>query len=395
MEISDDGKGNYDGREQALIKHTLLRSYLRKLFLIISAGSAWAQPVEFCYIDCFAGPWQDETENLSGTSIAISLAVLSECRDALSKIGRTAKIRALYVERDRKAFTRLSTYLNAETPAGIESHALEGDFVDLREAILGWVGANAFAFFFVDPMGWKQVKISVLEPLLKRPRSEFLINFMYDFVNRTMAMSQWQTEMGELVGESVALDRLSPSARESRILTAYRSNLKACVPKSFKFPARSAYVRVMNPKSRRTHYHLVYITSHPRGILEFMDISEDVNIVQRQVRVELKGAARERQSGITDMFSTETLPESTSFGVSADEVDAFWLQYLANGERRVGQPEFADIVEETDWFPSDLQASLLRLIRKNSVRNLDAIGKRPKKPLHLDSHQGERLIRIC
>ena len=44
---------NYKNREQAFIKHTLLRSYLERLFMIIGHRER-----VISYVDCFAGPWQ-------------------------------------------------------------------------------------------------------------------------------------------------------------------------------------------------------------------------------------------------------------------------------------------------------------------------------------------------
>jgi len=47
----------YDGREQALIKHELLKSYLEKLFFIVGMGANRGNgKIELCYIDAFAGP---------------------------------------------------------------------------------------------------------------------------------------------------------------------------------------------------------------------------------------------------------------------------------------------------------------------------------------------------
>lgn len=385
----------YDGREQALIKHTLLENYLQKLFLIVGMSAKRGRPAELCYVDCFAGPWGDESESMDSTSISISLRVLDSCRQTLESLGVNANIRALYVEEDGRAFGRLSNYLKTSTPAGLKAHALRGDFVELRADILRWAGADSFAFFFIDPKGWKEVRIDILRQLIERPRSEFLINFMYDFINRTMSMAEWQPEMKELLGKSIDLVGLTPEQREATIVRTYRDSLKACVPSAnIQYPARSAYVRVMDPKSDRAKYHLVYLTSHPLGIVEFMEISDQVDLVQKRVRAVKRDAAREERTRTADMFGPETLVEPTAGHASPDDVDTYWLKYLESGTRTVRRDEFAAILEETNWFPSDLQASLVRLIARGDVINLDAEGKRPRKPLHIDKSNGERLKRI-
>ena len=63
----------YEGREQALVKHALLKSYLEKLVLIIGMSARKAGHVEICFVDCFAGPWGAPNDDLEGTSISLSL----------------------------------------------------------------------------------------------------------------------------------------------------------------------------------------------------------------------------------------------------------------------------------------------------------------------------------
>jgi hypothetical protein len=266
-----------------------------------------------------------------------------------------------------------------------------GDFVDLRGEILKWCGANAFVFFFVDPKGWKDIVIETMQPLLKRPRSEFLINFAYNFINRTASMKEWQDAMVRLLGRSVDLAGLAPGEREEALVNAYRESLTHCVPSSRGYRARTAYVSVLDPLHRRTKYHLIYLTSHPTGIVEFMDISESVDLVQARVRAVKKLDAREKKSGVADMFAVSTVEEASDGRSSPDEVDAFWRRYLASGDRRITTTEFADILEATNWLPRDLQASLLRLVKAGVVRNLDAdASKRRSRPLHFEN-AGERL----
>lgn len=382
----------YDGREQALVKHNLLESYLQKLFLIKGMSARQSGKVQLFYVDCFAGPWGDESNSMETTSIAISLRTLDICRQTLGRNGISADIRALFIEQNAKSFARLSAYLEKSSPSGIRADCRLGDFMSLREEILLWAGQDAFVFFFIDPTGWKEVGIETLRSLLKRRRSEFLINFMYNDVNRTMSMDAWKAPMADLLGATISLDGMQPHEREEAILRTYRANLKACLPATnVEYRARSAYVRVLDPRHDRPKYHLVYITSHARGVIEFMDISEGVDLVQKRVRAAKKGAEREAKSRTVDMFSHEPMIDLTAGHADRDDVDYFWTGYLANGVCRVGVNEFADILESKEWFPGDLQASLARLISSGLIRNLDATGKRPKKPLHFDLRGGERL----
>lgn len=383
----------YDGREQAWIKHQLLESYLEKLLLIIGMAARAQGKVEICYVDCFAGPWGDDSEQMEGTSIAISMRTMAICKQKLAKLGVDATMRALYVELDKRAFGRLSTYLQKATPAGVDAECREGDFLALRQDILKWCGGTAFTFFFIDPKGWKTVGVPNLRPLLARPRSEFLINFMYDFINRTAAMREWQDEIALFLDQPIEVvqswEGAAPQIRETALLSTYRNGIKNALPhQRARFAPRTAYVRVMDRDRERAKYHLVYLTTHPVGVIEFMQISQDVELVQKRVRVAKKVETRQQESGIEDMF-TETYDNLVNDDeqVSPDIVDQFWLGYLSSTPKVMDEDAFADILEQQGWTPNDLQASLARLIKTGKVSNVNATNLRPKRPLHYEKRE--------
>lgn len=385
--MNDWGVGDYDGREQALVKHKLLEGYLEKLVMIIGASAkSSGHLVEINYVDCFAGPWGAPEDSMETTSIAISLRTLARCKEKLGEMAVQTRIRALYIENNPASFARLSAYLATETPFGVESEARQGDFVQLRSVILRWCGTSAFTFFFIDPLGWSEIGISVLQPLLRRPRSEFLINFMYAFVNRAASMADQQDAVVELLGATVDLDGLSPVERESVIVNTYRRSLRRARPAvAGRRDARTAYVRVMEPLRERVKYHLVYLTSHPRGIIAFMDISEKVDIVQAQVRQRAQGGKRAALTLVQDMFADQTSVDVTL--ADPAKVDAYWLEYLKSGPRTVGIPEFAQILEDTDWFARDLQSSLKDLVAAGKVVNRSAHRRRGTRPLHYEDNE--------
>lgn len=386
----------YEGREQALVKHELLRHYLEKLVMIIGMHAKRRGHVDICYVDCFAGPWGAIDDALEGTSISLSLRILSACKETLEARGIRVTMRALYIEKSRKAFARLQEYLAKHAPSNVQSAGLCGDFLDLRQDVLTWCGDDAFTFFFVDPKGWKEIAPSSLAPLIQRRRSELLINFAFNNVNRTVSMSAWQAEMEKLLDGSLDLSNLSAAEREVALVDAYRKGLARYQEvRQTRFRPRTAYVTVLDPVQQRTKYHLVYLTCHPQGIIEFMEASEHVDIVQRRVRSATKLDARARETGMLDMFgsSVDAQEGARERLYGADDVDTFWRRYLSKGTRAVDTEAFADILEQTNWFPTDLQASLVRLIKSGELRNCDANGHtRWKRPLHFE--KGERLALV-
>jgi three-Cys-motif partner protein len=380
----------YIGKEPGYIKHELLKTYLEQLVLIIGMAADRLGVGELCYVDCFAGPWKDESSDLSSTSIATSLQILDKCRRELDRQRHPMAIRALYVERNPASFARLDRYLATKCPAGISAEAKEGDFVELRKEILKWCGDGAFCFFFVDPTQWTPASVKVLAPLLKRERSEFLINFMYDFLNRAMSMADFRLQMRDLLGEVPSVEDLHGWVREQKILSTYRRNLKQQMPASRRYPPRSAYIRVLDATKERTKYHLVYLTTHPHGIIVFMQASEKLEPLQKLVRAETKQRARVERTGQSELFSASEVVDSDADIVDIKSVENDWLVRLSKEPRKFDEAAFATLMEETDWLPGDLQRALGNLIKAGRVRNLDSDGKRRLNFLHFKG-EGEHL----
>jgi three-Cys-motif partner protein len=158
MEIPDD----YKGKEQSFIKHRLLEAYIQRLFMIIGQYESRIR-----FVDCFAGPWEAESDNLKDTSIAISLNIMKGCYESLKKQGKKVQFKALYIEKNREAYKILDSFLDKESTNEVHAESLYGDFYSLRSDILRWCGNDDFTFFFIDPTGWKDdVEIDTLRPLL-------------------------------------------------------------------------------------------------------------------------------------------------------------------------------------------------------------------------------------
>jgi three-Cys-motif partner protein len=389
MNSNDLIPSQYDGREQAWIKHHVLENYLKQLTAIL--GISTNKLFEFTYIDCFAGPWGDSSESMSATSIAISLNVLSSCKNMLESQGFKVKMRAIYVEENRNAHTRLKAYLESQIHLGIEMHEIHGEFVESRSQILNLTGNSGFAFFFIDPKGYTEIKAETLRPLLERPKSEFVINFMYDFINRIISMKDQKSVVFDLFGELIELDEIKNN-REQIIVDKYRNNLKKLVPaRNPNYPVRSAYATVLDPRKDRTKYHLIFITTHHKGIIKFKETYEVSSILQDKARATIRESRRSQSSGIIDMFSNEEpYIDQTETKNNEPLIDDFWLKHIG-AERTINESEFADILESTNWFPKELQASLGRLISSNKVINLNAKRPRRTRHLHFEEHGGERL----
>lgn len=377
----------YRGREQAYFKHQLLEAYLERLFMIVGQHHR-----TICYVDCFAGPWKSQTDDLEDTSIVISLNLINRCRKALQKLNPQIQFRALYIEEKPRRFKNLQAYLATRPNDGTATHALQGKFHDLRQEILFWCGTDSFVFFFIDPTGWKNVvELPTLEPLLKRPNSEFLINFMYDFLSRTVPQPEFQADMESIFGVMPNTNGMSPEERETYLVSLYRNNIKKVIPGGKEQP-RTACVKVLKPTHDRTLYHLVYLTRHPKGIVEFMEASEKLDLVQKKVRALAKQDERIAKKKQMELFSAAEHVSDERADMDLSEVKEWWLNHLTTIPKRFGIRELSDMLEQTDWFPGDFQKAFAELEKEGKVKNLDAKRTRPVNAVNFEKN--EALMRI-
>jgi three-Cys-motif partner protein len=380
---------SYHGREQAFVKHRLLETYLQRLFMIIGLHQRSIR-----YVDCFSGPWQEDSADLSDTSIGIALKIIRKSREGLRKRGRDVTFHALFIEKDKNAFQKLHDHLHGLSEEEVSTDAFPGDFFDLRESILKWCGSEDFTFFFIDPNGWKNVvEIPTLAPLLQRPNSEFLINFMYDFLSRTQPQETFREDMLAIFGEVRDTGGLSPEQREAYLIDLYKQRLKKILPAMGGTP-RAVSVPVLYPTIDRTLYHLVYLTRHPKGITVFMEASEKLDRLQDCARAQAKQEDRETRSGQLELFRASKSVHKEKRADST-QVRSYWLDKLSTTPRLFGVEELADMIEETGWFESDFQAAFGELGKEGKVKNLDAIGRRRTKFVHFTEHdnRGERLVK--
>jgi len=383
---------NYRNREQSYVKHQLLRTYLERLFMIIGQYQGVIR-----YVDCFSGPWSEQDENLQDTSIGISIEIIRQCWEGLRRMGKRVKFQALFIEKDKRAFEKLETFLSAGASSDVIVTAQNGEFYELRDQILDWCGQDDFTVFFIDPKGWKKVvEIPTLEPFLKRPNSEFLINFMYDFLLRTHTQHSFQEDMREIFGDVPDTAGMTSKQKEAYLISLYRNRLKQSAPSRDGIP-RTAHVSILYPLRDRTLYHLVYLTRHAKGLAVFMEASEKLEIVQRQVREQAKQEKRVFRTGQCE-FDFQFCDDLKSIeNLDLAETRSYWLRKLSFHPHRFGIEQLADMIEETGWFESDFQAAFGELADRGIVANLDDKAKRRRKKfVHFDAHhnQGEHLIRL-
>lgn len=338
----------YEGREQALVKHTFLDTYMpAQIPKIVS----WAE--EFAYVDLFAGPWQSKSGDYSDTSFGIALRRMTEARTKQAQLGRPVKMVAHLVEKNPANFANLveavKRFPDVETKCHLglaEQHA---------STVAASIPEKAFRFVVIDPKGVPDVRR--FKCLIEPPRTEVLLNFMFQFANRfagsqdrmptlegwlggLQTEDEWRSEIAGLRGPE----------REASISERARHALRRMGEYHFA-PA----LTVDETATDRPLYKLIYLTRHPVGIRVFRDAHCKALEAQATYKSAKRAETRRRTTGMDDMFANLSVMEPGER--SAREI--------ADGERAARQTLLdllagnADGLEWKDVWPNVLDACVV------------------------------------
>jgi hypothetical protein len=173
------------------------------------------------------------------------------------------------------------------------------------------IPASAFAFFLIDPKGW-HIPLKTLAPMLARPHSEVIFNFMFDFINRAASIKEsavvsglnelipfgdWRTTLE--AAEKAHPGGLSSEERKAILVDAFASNLA-----HFGKYEYVAETTVLRPVKDRPLYCLFYATRHPRGIEVFRDCQAETLKEQSKTRAATKVKHAEATSGQAEIFQS-------------------------------------------------------------------------------------------
>lgn len=285
---------NYEGRGPALVKHTFINTYLPTLIAKIASRYD-----EFVYVDLFAGPWDERTEDLSDTAFGIAVAAMRGGKSVWKRNGRSVKMTAHLVDINEDAIEK-QKLLIARYP-DVDFHQHQGTAEEKLPSILASIPASAFCFGFIDPKGVPDIRR--FQSLIQRPNTEILLNFMFEFANRfagteRMPTLEWLTENGERDAFREKIRGLSGKEREDALTNRARFALARMG--EFRFaPA----ITVDEEDADRCLYKLIFLSRHEKGIQVFRNAQRVALEIQGKNRSGRKSTKRATQSGMEDMFA--------------------------------------------------------------------------------------------
>lgn len=291
VEELERSQKSYEGREQSFFKHYVLENYLERL-----AFKTMMWGVEnFNYIDCFAGPWQSEEENFSDTSPKKAIEKLQKVKADLIEKGKSPNIRFVFIEKNIKAFGKLSELLQPYQNH-IEIKPCNNSFeesIPLIQDFINHKNKQPFSFFFIDPTGWTGFGMDQIRNLLKDNRGEVLINLMTKDIRRFVNEDGCNDSFIRLFGQERAqkvLDKVSCLQGQKKVDEIVKQYC-LCIKELADYTYVASAV-ILNPLEKREHFHLIYGTRSLVGLQVFKEIEEKLMTTQKTKRAAIREESR-------------------------------------------------------------------------------------------------------
>jgi three-Cys-motif partner protein len=370
---------NYEGREQAYVKHSLLQIYLPELAYRV--GKKWDSLV---YVDGFAGPWKTHDPSHADSSFSIAIEALRLSQIGLREAhGRELRLDCILVEQDKSAFAELKRFAANETSVNFGVHALQGEFVKKIPSIdqlIAGSGKNPFKFILLDPTGWAQIPMERLKSFLHDRSSEVLVTLMTRDINRFLAQPDRAESYRSLFGRPGVLQILQqtpPEERPEQAVLEYSQSLKELC--GFKYVSAAV---VLEPIKESVRYFLVYATNHPRGIEVFKAAEIKAAKIQDDIRHE---ASIQKTGQPTFMFDSDPPKSQKAFALQSRfaEKARYRVMAVLNASKGSVGVEYRKLFCEAMFFPlvtPDDLVGWIKALEPNIRVTLDGVPstKKPK-----------------
>ena len=263
--IQVEGKEYYAWRyeEQTQIKHRVLDSYSR--IWIAKLGSKCNTIFFDCHGGCGAYINDDGSVGF-GSSIIVRKAANEVNKNRSSKTG------IIYCEVDKNNHDNfIKVLIDNGSPKILHYNKAFEDII--KETNIKKYYTQNPTLFFVDPFGFN-FNIDILPPLMKSFGNEIIVNFMFDFINRFIAIPSLEVNYNQFFGCSEwkqALN-LKEKEREDFLVGLYKNRLKVVTGAKYVFPYRLCY-----PNKDQTYYYLFHATNHIDGITHMKEAFARIN----------------------------------------------------------------------------------------------------------------------
>lgn len=210
--------------EHTLGKHMVLRGYLGAWFPILGTTQD-----RIAFIDGFAGPGEYRGGEKGSPIIALDTF-------ANHRAPMRAHVNFLFIELKSKRAEHLegmvAPYRNrlaSRVTIDVEQGAFDESMSELLDSISQKNGVLIPSFVMVDPFGISQTPMSVISRILKNPKSEVYVSFMWEFINRFKEHENFAVPLDALFGCSEwreVIEIVGTEERKAFLFSLYRKCLK-------------------------------------------------------------------------------------------------------------------------------------------------------------------------
>lgn len=319
--------------EQTKIKHLIFATYFDRWIKILGKWN------RLNYFDCFAGcgAYIDKNNNIYYGSPILAAEKIKKNKEHLFR-----KVNMICIDTNKENLENLEKIFQyRKLDANITS--LHGDFNNAINSILNNDGKEFNpSFFFIDPFGFK-INFKTIEKIMKVTKSEVLINFMYNSVNRFL-IDNIELTLNKLFNcEDWKKYKNKTTNREKEIVKLYRDQLK-------QIAEFVIYCRICFPTRDRTYYYLYHLTKHVLGC----------SVMKSCIAQHCKGRLEYLGSGGGQMMFDD-IPELKINGIK---------KYILNKYHET-KKEYIQLIKEnidnTSFLEGEIRKALLDLKKENKI----------------------------
>ncbi|MFH1841075.1 MAG: three-Cys-motif partner protein TcmP, partial [Candidatus Shapirobacteria bacterium] len=150
---------------------------------------------------------------------------------------------------------------------------LNGDFDENINKLLDEVKNLAPTFFLIDPFGYSQIKLKTIKRIMEHKKSEILLNFMYNAIQRWVSYPRLEKHFNELFGcehwRKYADERTNK--KEQSLIDLFRFRCKEF--SEFVYPFRLRF-----PDKNMPFYYLFHLCNHRKGCILMKDSFAKFNL---------------------------------------------------------------------------------------------------------------------
>ena len=320
--------------EQTQMKHKVLVEYFRSWATILGKYST----VNFfdCHGGC--GAYLKNDTPCWGSSLLVAI----EADKLKQKLGRNVNIYVSESDHDNKEnLKKIIKSHKLTTVLKVVEITFE-DMVKNPNCIR--IYSKIPSLFFIDPFGYS-LDYSLLEQIMRYPQNELLINFMFYFITRFIALPDQAENFDKLFGCQDWRDAipLSGVEREKKLVEVYKRQLK-------KFAKYVFAYRLSFYDKNRTYYYIFHATNHIKGC----NIMKSSFATLNNGKVEYLGQRN-------DFISFFDLDE-----VKTQEIKDYLLRHFTRKEITFDQI-VDEIIEDTFYLEKDIRAALHSLNSENKI----------------------------